>query len=97
MSDPNRHSALDQWINSNEELLEVFLDAYCVVDTHSQVVQFNEAFLELTGLTYRKIKKMGAFSQVLPTELGEEECPCRQILDKGKPIRLDELSASTKA
>lgn len=78
-------------------VLDILLDAYCVVDRNNQVVDFNVAFTELCGETYRKIKKIGSFCSLLHTELCPDNCPAKQTIETGKPLRLDEISGSSKA
>lgn len=78
-------------------MFELFLDAFCVVDSECNVIEFNEAFMELTGESYRKVLKTGKFSKLVETELGEDNCPAVQIVRSGQALRLDELNGSTKA
>lgn len=88
---------LKEWVQKNDSFLEVFLDAYCVVDLSGKVVAFNEAFTELCGESYKKIQKIGNFCELLKTELCPSQCPATQIFTSEKAIRLDELTGSTKA
>jgi len=77
--------------------MDVFLDAFCVVDTQNRVVDFNVAFTELCGESYRKILKTGDFCALVHTELCPGNCPAKRIVTEGRPLRLDELSGGTKA
>ncbi len=88
---------LEQWLNANRMLLDVLLDAYCIVDTANNVVDFNTAFTDLCGESYRKIKKIGNFCELIKTELCPGQCPSKQIVTSGQPLRLDELKGSSKA
>ncbi len=88
---------LDAWLQKNRPVLDIFLDAFCVVDAENRVVDFNDAFTELTGESYRKILKIGDFCAVLKTQLCPGECPARQVLTQSKPVRIDELKGETKA
>jgi len=77
--------------------MEIFLDAYCIVDVTNHVVEFNVAFTELCGESYRKVLKIGDFCELLRTELCPQQCPGRQIVTSGKTLRLDEVTGSSKA
>lgn len=88
---------LKEWVKTHKNILDVFLDAYCVVNTKSQVIDFNVAFIELVGETYRKILKIGLFHELLKTELGPIQCPAMQVLSTQKPVRVDELRALSKS
>ena len=90
-------SALERWTQNYAQLLNILLDAYCVVDTHNQIVSFNVAFAELCGESYRKITKIGDFCSLLHTELCPEHCPAIQTAASGKALRIDELKGSSKA
>ena len=84
---------LKDWVKKNQLMLEILLDAYCVVDTESQVVDFNVAFTELCGESYRKVKKIADFSSLLHTE----QSPIKDVLEAQKSLRLDEIRGSSKA
>lgn len=88
---------LDDWLQKNRPLLDIFLDAFCVVDAKNVVVDFNEAFMELTGESYRKVLKIGDFCSLMKTPLCPGECPARQVVSLNKPLRIDELKGETKA
>lgn len=87
---------LHKWLSENSGLLEVLLDAYCVVDRENTVVGFNIAFTELCGLSHRRILKTGNFCKLLLTERCPDNCPALEILKSGKSIRIDELRGGTK-
>jgi len=89
--------ALRQWARRNKSLTEVFLDAYCLVDIANQIVDFNVAFEELCGESYRKILKIGDFCKLVATEICPGQCPARQIATSHKALRLDEITGFTKA
>ncbi|MBI4404912.1 MAG: sensor domain-containing diguanylate cyclase [Deltaproteobacteria bacterium] len=89
--------ALKAWAKNHKGLLEVLLDAYCIVSPSNQVVDFNVAFTELCGESYRKILKIGNFCELLNTELCPHQCPAKQIATSGRALRLDELSGASKA
>ena len=72
-------NALRQWAQRHKGLTEVFLDAYCLVDVTNRVVDFNVAFTELCGESYRKILKIGNFCELVKTEVCPGQCPARQI------------------
>ncbi len=91
------HEQLEKWVAENSALLEIFLDAYCVVDSKNHVVAFNEAFMELTGESYRKILKTGDLCTLLPTTLCQTQCPSKTVLTSGKALRLDEVGARSKS
>lgn len=85
------------WVQRHRDVVDVFLDAFCVVDRNNRVVDFNVAFTELCGESYRKILKIGNFCDLLKTELCPDQCPSRQVFVSEKAIRLDELEGSSKA
>lgn len=88
---------LRNWVQKNRWMMEIFLDAYCIVDLTNHVVEFNTAFTELCGESYRKVLKVGDFCELLRTELCPHQCPGQQILISGKSLRLDEVTGSSKA
>lgn len=91
------HAELKAWAQTHQRFLEVFLDSYVIVDPFSKVVDFNVAFTELVGESFRKILKIGLFADLLKTEFGVENCPAKQVISSRKLVRLDELTGSTKA
>ncbi len=93
---PSQNS-LEAWLQRNRPMLDIFLDAFCVVDTHNHVVDFNEAFMELTGESYRKILKIADFCQLLKMQNCPNECPARQAMSQNKALRIDEVSGQSKA
>jgi len=86
---------LQAWVDEFESVLPVFLDAYCVVDVSGNIVHFNIAFAELVGESERKILKTGDFKKLI--HFKGDHNPHLQILLDRKPIRLDEVRATTKA
>ncbi len=92
---PN-HDELRAWVQSNRTFLDLLLDSFVVVDTQNQVVDFNVAFTELCGETYRKILKIKDFCALLKTEHCPHQCPGRQVLEAKKLVRLDEIKAASK-
>ncbi len=88
---------LDAWLQANRPVLDIFLDAFCVVDAENRVVDFNEAFMELTGESYRKVLKIGDFCALLKTHYCPDECPARQVFNGNKPLRIDEIRGSSKS
>ena len=102
-SDPNGESLsqsreeLKLWVQKNRALLDIFLDAYCIVDVTNHVVEFNVAFTDLCGESYRKVLKIGLFCDLLQTEMCPGQCPGLQILTSQKALRLDELTGTSKA
>jgi two-component system cell cycle response regulator len=88
---------LDKWAQEHRSVLEILLDAYCIVDLDNRVVDFNTAFTELCGETYRKILKIGDFCELVKTEVCPHQCPSRQVVSSEKALRIDELSGSSKA
>ena len=91
------HAELKAWAQTHRRILEVFLDSYVIVDPYSKVIDFNVAFTELVGESFRKILKIGLFADLLKTEFGAENCPAKQVISSRKLVRLDELTATTKA
>ena len=91
------NQSLTLWIQRNRGFLEIFLDAYCIVDLSNQVVEFNTAFTEVCGESYRKILKIGNFCDLFKTEMCPHQCPSKQIVNTGAAVRLDELKAASKA
>ncbi len=89
--------ALKAWLSLHRPLLDVFLDAFCVVDTSNTVVDFNEAFTELTGESYRKVLKIGDFCTLLTTQFCPAECPAHQAISQNKPVRIDEIKGRSKS
>jgi len=67
------------------------------VDTANRVVDFNTAFTELCGESYRKVLKIGDFCSLIKTEQCPGECPGREVVKSDKAMRLDELKGSSKA
>lgn len=90
-------ASLALWIKNNKGMLEIFLDAYCIVDAANRVVEFNTAFTELCGESYRRILKVGHFCDLFKTETCPHQCPSKQIMNSKAALRLDELKASSKA
>ncbi len=88
---------LAQWVQRHRALTDIFLDAYCIVSPANRVVDFNVAFTELCGESYRKVLKIGDFCELVKTEMCPGQCPARQIATSQKTLRLDELGGSTKA
>ncbi len=88
---------LEAWLQKNRPLLDIFLDAFCVVDAENRVVDFNDAFTELTGESYRKALKIGDFCTLLKTSSCPDGCPARQVVSQNKPLRIDELKGTSKA
>lgn len=87
---------LKQWAQDHSKILEVLLDAYCIVDLSNRLVEFNVAFTELCGESYRKIQKIGDFCQLIKTEFCPHQCPAKQVITSGKPLRIDELKGASK-
>jgi len=58
------------------------------VDTANRVVEFNTAFTELCGESYRKVLKIGDFCSLVKTEKCPDLCPAREVITNGKAIRL---------
>src|SRR5690606_32963941 len=81
----------------NKGLTEIFLDAYCIVDVLSHVVDFNIAFSDLCGYTYRKVFKVGNFCDLVKLEICPHQCPAKQVVTSQRSIRLDELEGSSHA
>jgi len=92
-----RRQSLEAWLETNRSMLGIFLDAYCVVDAENRVVEFNEAFTELTGESYRKVLKIADFCALLKTQFCPGECPAKQAMAQNKSIRIDEVLGETKA
>lgn len=95
--DAQKRRELDAWLEANRPLLSIFLDAFCVVDAENRVVEFNDAFTELTGESYRKVLKIGDFCTLLKTQFCPTDCPARQVFQQNKSLRIDEVSGETKA
>jgi diguanylate cyclase (GGDEF)-like protein len=91
------HQKIQLWLQRNRALCDVFLDAYCIVDTANRVVEFNTAFTELCGESYRKVHKIGDFCSLIKTENCPDHCPAREVMSSQKFLRLDELTGSSKA
>lgn len=88
--------ALTRWIEIQRPVLQVLLDAYCVVDKSNRVIDCNTAFEELCGESYRKIRKVGDFCTILHTEMCPDYCPAKQITLTERPLRVDELPGKSK-
>jgi len=86
---------LETWLEDFRSTLDVFLDAYCVVDISGKVVDFNLAFTELVGESHRKTIKIGNFSDLV--HLQTEINPCIDVMISEKALRLDEVMGSTKS
>jgi len=81
------------WAQSHQYMLQIFLDAFAIVDVTGRVVDFNVAFTELCGESYRKVLKIGELDQLIKIE----QEPLSQVFSQKKPIRLDEVRGSSKA
>jgi diguanylate cyclase (GGDEF)-like protein len=88
---------LDAWVKQNQVVLDLLLDAYCVVDSANRVTHFNVAFTELCGESYRKVTKIGDFCSLLHTELCPERCPAKEVAHSKKAVRWDEVRGASKA
>lgn len=89
--------ALSRWVKAHKGVMEILLDAYCVVDLSNVVVDFNIAFTEICGESYRKTLKIGHFCELIRTEFCPHQCPAKQIATSRKALRIDELKAGSKA
>lgn len=87
---------LEKWADEQASLLEVLLDAYCVVDLANNIVAVNTAFTILVGESERKIRKNPQFNNFLKTEFCPSQCPTTQIITAERFLRMDEVSGSTK-
>lgn len=87
---------LEKWADDHASLLEVLLDAYCVVDLANNIVATNTAFTVLVGESERKIRKNPQFNNFLKTEFCPSQCPTIQVVTSERFIRLDEVTGSTK-
>ncbi len=85
--------ALRVWVQRHKQVIDVLLDAFVVVDSQNRVVDFNVAFSELCGESYRKTLKIGDFCKLLKMERCPDGCPAREVIITGRPIRLDEVKA----
>jgi len=93
-----KHSEqLKKWVKNTKAFSEVFLDAYCVVDILNNVVDFNIAFTEMCGESFRKVLKVGNFCDLIKTEFCPHQCPAKQIITSERSIRLDEITGESKA
>lgn len=92
-----KQSSLQSWLDLFRSYLDIFLDAYCVVDISGNVVDFNIAFTELTGESHRKISKIGKLSELIKIDSALPVSPAQQVMATEKSLRLDEVKASTKA
>ncbi|NBY21182.1 diguanylate cyclase [bacterium] len=87
---------LETWAANNTSLLEVLLDAYCVVDLANNIVAVNTAFTVLVGESERKIRKNPQLNNFLKTEFCPSQCPTIQVITSERFLRLDEVNGSTK-
>jgi diguanylate cyclase (GGDEF)-like protein len=88
---------LELWVQEHQSLLDLLLDAYCVVDRSNRVTHFNVAFTELCGESYRKVTKIGDFCSLVHTEFCPDRCPAKQVMTSPKAIRWDEVRGASKA
>lgn len=97
MVEPNLKlvTPLQDWIEYFEDVFPVFLDAFCVVDISGNVLHFNVAFSDLIGESEKKILRIADFRKLI--QFKDDNNPHLKILLEGKPIRLDEVRATTKA
>jgi diguanylate cyclase (GGDEF)-like protein len=86
---------LEVWRDQFRSYLDVFLDAFCIVDTNNTVVEYNIAFAELVGESHRKIRKIGLLGKLIAFE-GRKD-PFEMVFKNKAPIRIDEIKASSKA
>lgn len=86
---------LQTWLESFRPCLNIFLDAYCILDSTGRIIEFNLAFSELVGESHRRIHKVGNLSALLKTK-GETELT-EVILKSSQPVRMDEVLASSKS
>ncbi len=96
-STSHSRNKLEAWLKANRPVLDIFLDAFCVVDAENRIVDFNEAFSDLTGESYRKVLKIADFCTLLKTQYCPSECPAREVFKLNRPARLDEIRGSSKA
>lgn len=94
-SSDNDQNGIRGWVDSHRNVLDIFIDAYCIIDVDNRVVDFNVAFTELSGHSFRKIHKIGNFCEILKTELCPHQCPGIQVTTSAKSLRLDEIKASS--
>ncbi|MSP17943.1 MAG: GGDEF domain-containing protein [Bdellovibrionales bacterium] len=87
---------LVKWVTKNSSLLEILIDAYCVVDLANNIVAVNTAFTVLCSESERKIRKNPQFNNFIKTEFCPGQCPTIQVITSEKSLRLDEVSATTK-
>ncbi len=88
---------LVDWAKGHHNFLEVLTDAYCIVDTHNRIVDFNVAFTDLCGESYRKVLRIADFCKILRTETCPHDCPSLQAIRENKTIRLDEIRATSRS
>lgn len=93
----SKEEELKNWAKHHAFLTSLLLDAYCIVDLSNHVIDFNVAFTDLCGESYRKILKRGNFCELLKTENCPHHCPGKLILSSQKMLRIDELKGSSKA
>ncbi len=93
----NERERLEAWVQKNQGILDLLLDAYCVVDSGNRVTHFNVAFTELCGESYRKVTKIGDFCALVHTEFCPDKCPAIQVRGSGKAVRWDEVRGASKA
>jgi len=86
---------LEEWLNEFGPILEVFLDPYVVVDIAGNVVDFNIAFTELVGESHRHIRKTRLLTQLVQFQGSTN--PFIEVVSTGRPLRIDTVSASSKA
>lgn len=89
--------ALETWVQAHQKVLDLLLDAYCVVDNANRVTHFNVAFTELCGESYRKVTKIGDFCALVHTEFCPDKCPAAQARTSKKVMRWDEVRGASKA
>lgn len=86
---------LAEWESEHSELLQILLDAYCIVDLTGNIVQCNTAFETLVEQSQRKILKNPQFNHFLQSETTPEHW--EQTFASGQTrFRDDEVSALVK-
>lgn len=91
----NQAGDLELWRDQFRSYFDIFLDAFCIIDTSGTVVEYNIAFSELVGESHRKIRKVGFLNKLIAFEGNKNIVD--SVFNTQGPIRLDEIKASSRA
>ncbi len=78
-------------------MVDASVDAMAVVDLQQQLLYFNPAFLRLSGLRARTLRKQtmqGMCHDHFALDTCTEECVAKRAIRRRRPVRVDEVTSS---